>query len=501
MDINFESVVLKNACNSYEDTFTNECKTDIDSNSIAKILGIYVKTVNSSGMITDKKTEYKATVIYSLCYIDTEGNIKRYECNNEISGVINGVEKEGGFVKVGFTLQKVESDVSSIKLLLKSIYKVNAKIIDAEKTDYVVSGEDLILKNCEIEYYKSFGKRISTYPIDEEFTVDYAIKNVLSHKITPIITSVQCGVGCIIVDGEVQISALLLQNGEKSNIIRENKSIPYRAEIEYEEAMPSMIAIAEVVEKSFKTDIAVDENENKSTITANIVLSFEGEAFAKNNAICPSDCFSLTRELDIDVNVCELIKPLEQKSEKAKLTGDTQKIDLTPNSTLLACYFDNVEIAETKVINGKLNVLGVVSFGAIFKGEEGEIYLRKLESDFSHDIEVIENDDVKYNVLASVLTFEGKLVNDSALHCEYQINFQVNGFESQKIKVLVNVKDVGEKCENTSSISVYIPFENEELWSLAKRLNTPPEEICEINKDLQFPLSGKERIVVYRQKR
>ena len=58
----------------------------------------------------------------------------------------------------------------------------------------------------------------------------------------------------------------------------------------------------------------------------------------------------------------------------------------------------------------------------------------------------------------------------------------------------------GDKKTEDSAISVYIPREGEELWSLAKRLNATPESIMSANKDLQFPLTGKERIAVYRQK-
>ena len=51
-----------------------------------------------------------------------------------------------------------------------------------------------------------------------------------------------------------------------------------------------------------------------------------------------------------------------------------------------------------------------------------------------------------------------------------------------------------------AAISVYIPLEGEGLFSLAKRLNVSPESLVNTNRELNFPLSGKERIVIYRQK-
>ena len=73
----------------------------------------------------------------------------------------------------------------------------------------------------------------------------------------------------------------------------------------------------------------------------------------------------------------------------------------------------------------------------------------------------------------------------------------------KQLKNLDYVKDVvdaGEKKVNNFAISVYIPTEGEELWSLSKRLNVSPEELEKTNPELQFPLNGSERIVIYRQK-
>jgi chorismate mutase len=66
-------------------------------------------------------------------------------------------------------------------------------------------------------------------------------------------------------------------------------------------------------------------------------------------------------------------------------------------------------------------------------------------------------------------------------------------------KRLEIVKEVGEKKKQTSAISVYIANCGEELWDLSKRLSVSPEVLSANNKDLEFPLSGKERIVIYRQ--
>ena len=66
---------------------------------------------------------------------------------------------------------------------------------------------------------------------------------------------------------------------------------------------------------------------------------------------------------------------------------------------------------------------------------------------------------------------------------------------------IVSAVDIGEtKQVATAAVSVYIPVAGEGLWELSKRLNVCPETLVATNAELQFPLTGKERIVVFRQK-
>ena len=54
--------------------------------------------------------------------------------------------------------------------------------------------------------------------------------------------------------------------------------------------------------------------------------------------------------------------------------------------------------------------------------------------------------------------------------------------------------------EKTCAVSVYMPTAGDGLWETAKKLRQTPEDLERNNPDLCFPLEGKERIFVYRQK-
>ena len=72
--------------------------------------------------------------------------------------------------------------------------------------------------------------------------------------------------------------------------------------------------------------------------------------------------------------------------------------------------------------------------------------------------------------------------------------------EVKTVSYLTEITEQGEKVRPESAISVYIPAAGDGLWETAKRLSEAPENIEKSNPELNFPLTGKERILIYRPK-
>ena len=68
-----------------------------------------------------------------------------------------------------------------------------------------------------------------------------------------------------------------------------------------------------------------------------------------------------------------------------------------------------------------------------------------------------------------------------------------------KNEMKITLKD-GSVKEYDSALSVYLPARGDGLWETAKKLLQSPEQIQATNPELSFPLTGNERILVYRPK-
>ena len=101
---------------------------------------------------------------------------------------------------------------------------------------------------------------------------------------------------------------------------------------------------------------------------------------------------------------------------------------------------------------------------------------------------------------ATATESSAKIVSATETEVAFDVIFTVYPEEESSYELIKDVKSAGEKQVNDHAISVYLALENEDLWGLSKRLGAYPQTLLETNPDLQFPLTGKERIIVYRQK-
>lgn len=478
-----------------------ESKTEILSESVKAILNVWAWSTVNDCEISDGKIRYGGRVIFYVSYLDADGSVKKVECGNEFAGtIIDGRVNDGCRAYATAVVDKTEADVSGIKLTLSAFVTIKADVTDCAEIDALSGGDSLIIDRKEIPLTKSLGVRHGSYPIEEEFELNYTVEEVLSHRVQAIITAVQCGVGAIIVDGEAVISAIMLQKTDKSDIIKEIKTVPFRMEIDCEEAMPAMQATARVKEKSFKTEITVDEDSGKSIVSASVVLGFEGEAFSLSSVWVAEDVFSTEQEIQSEKHDLSYYKPCEMRTLTALVNGKAAVEELPAGAIILAVGGETAEITATDCKDDGLKFTGVINAVGFFRDGENRPFTRKLEMPFEVTLDCAFDCGIELESFAKAVKARARITSLTEIELETETIFTVYPSEKCDLSIVKSLEMLGEKPKNTSALSVYIPTEGEELWSLAKRLNVSPETLVQANPDLCFPLTGSERIVVYRQK-
>lgn len=478
-----------------------QLKCSIKADEITEILSVTATAGITSKECIDGQIKYLGKTVFYVCYQDGNGNIRKSECTADFSGAENNpLVKEGYPAFVCAEVIKTDYDLSGINLTAYAVVSVSIDFIENSTCDALSSGDGLITDNKDVSVIKSFGLKEGVYPIEEEFELSYSVKEVLFHKADVAVSSVSCGVGSVIVDGQVYLTVIVLQNKENCDIIKENRTIPFRMEIECEDATPTMRAVAKVDLRSIKTDVEVDDERGTSKVVSSINLIGYGEAFFEDSVTVAVDAFSINHELELTKEKMTCYNHLDVKSFTANVSGRAGIGELPIGVTLFAVAGEKAEVLSSNLNAGVLTITGVVTATGYFADDKNKVFTRKLETTFekSFETEIFSECD-EYEL--SVKAVKGVARLYSATEIDFDVELAVILYPKQRYEIdcIKEVKTLSEKQICDHAISVYIPLEGEEMWSLAKRLNVCPETLAQLNADLTFPLKGDERIVVYRQ--
>ncbi|MBP5467596.1 MAG: redoxin domain-containing protein, partial [Clostridia bacterium] len=163
-------------------------------------------------------------------------------------------------------------------------------------------------------------------------------------------------------------------------------------------------------------------------------------------------------------------------------------------------YKDNEKIEVVSAIkkDNSLSIVGALTVNGLFVGDDGVMFTRKSEVPFETSIPCEAEGEISLS--AAIKSATVKLITFTETECDAEAVFTVYVKDAFAVEVISEIEEGEPKIVPDAAVSVYIPLAGEGLWELSKRLNVCPESLVSTNPDLQFPLTGKERIVVYRQK-
>ena len=338
-----------------------------------------------------------------------------------------------------------------------------------------------------------------TAEIEEEFDTDY-VCDVLLHSEEVSLTRVFAADGCLDVSGEINLGVVAKREGE-SDAVSYERLIPFRAEIPCEGASSGMACDARVCVEEAKLTASCDEEKGRCRILAVIGLQVRGRLYAEEEVLLPQDAFCpgyagtpAFSSFSSEVPVCAF-------TSTERLSGVAAS-DKRPDfsCSLQASALPRAEVAAT-VSDGEITAEGVLDAAVFFKNGQGEADCAHVSLPFSFPV---RSDRARKGMRADVVAIacgvtvrqkkEGELETEGALKLFFTLR------EPREARYVCRMEAGEEKPVRDVAISVFVPAAGDTLWAAAKKLDRPPEKVQEENPSLSFPLTGGERIVLYRKK-
>ena len=271
-------------------------------------------------------------------------------------------------------------------------------------------------------------------------------------------------------------------------------------EAEAEDALPAFAADCEAAIKGLSIGINVDETTGKSAVRVNAEIALDGSYFEESEAEYAADCYSPQCEVSFARNEIAARCPSGEKCMEKRVNGRGAFLNGLEAGTRLMCCADEKVALTTVTATDSIAVEGVLEATAFCKDIEGKVFSVALEAPFTATLDY-DVGDGDYRVDAAACECGARVSSLESFDMDALVKFRVRTYRKASLAVVGEVEEGEEKKPASAALSVYIPIEGEELWDVAKRLNSCPDAISAMNPDLSYPLTGGERIVIYRQEK
>lgn len=469
---------------------TVECKIS-EAESIKKLLCVNAAAIATDVGCADGEIKYAGRVTYNVVYENNEGKICATECGVEFSSRLEeSKSRSGADALIKLRLLKTDIDSETKKTVISSIVEAEICLNTEQEVKYLSSGENLIVNPGKAEYQKFEKIKLQTFETEEEFEVRYCVKNVIMHSAGVAVEEVQSSVGAATVSGSVLLLTTSITDGEKTSFVNENRAIPFKFELAAENIMPNMAVkvYAEVEKTNIK--VVVDEENGTSVITATVILAFRGEYIENISIDFAEDVYSPSNDLESVPEKFVQNRYVRQYTLKERVFNSCE-FEISENEKILGCL--NCFAADVALNSDKTAVEGLITMEFLISDEQA-VRSEKAVVPFSAPVNTDSAHD--YEVQCCVEDFAYR--RRSELEAEATLRISLIEYENNAFTFISQVTVGAEKTVNNSAISVYYAKQNDLLWDVSKALGVCGDIIMKYNTDLQFPLKGDERVIVFR---
>lgn len=431
------------------------------------------------------RINYGGRLICTLVYSDAEGKLCRIQKGAEFTHHVdddNLAPAQRVECALSCAHTSVKRDGSSY--LVSIVVAAQLSVYDTAHRSYI-SGLDGAV--CRREEGKLFTvvNFSGESEMDDEFSLNAS--DILVPSAEALVLGTAVKTGFIEVTGEIYLSLLAVRDSSPVGL---DRVIPFKAELSCENALLPRPAYCRAEVKDMSVDCKVNEERGKCDVNFTATLAFFGRFFEEESSELITDAFSTDNELELNYNeeTFDTCTDLKVYSERVSgLCATKSKLDYT--CAFLATTLPAAEFTRT---NGGAE--GSITATLIYE-QGGEIRSTEINLPFTVKLAGLSGRG-EMSIAVCGMSIRQRAEGE----CEAEAVLKITAYDGgeQRVRYLTNAIEGGAKDKCTSAISVYIPAAGDGVWETAKKLSSSPEDIKRTNPELTFPLTGKERILIFR---
>jgi len=472
-----------------------ECRFPGD---IVTILAVNAAPVPTSCRVDNGEVEYRGRVLLTVVYEDGDKNVCRTERGLEFSHRAeheNCTPASKAFVSLAAIKVSTRRDGSGV--YVTAVVGADITVVAKNSFEYVSDGEGFISRKEEVPFITPFFAE-GEIETDDEFDCEY-IGDVLLHTEKASVSSISAEDGVIAVSGEIGFSVCALK--KDGSLSSYERLIPFRGEIGCDGASAKTSCDASVFISSVSVNAETDEEKGTCRIRSLITMRVRATAYSESKLSVVADAFSVNNKLSVVTQSAggEYLADIFRFTERASSSAFISSADnrgITFADSLQAVVLGEASASVVKT-DGKEYAEGAVTAKVIVADADSSHRSIDITLPFSVPVNASAEGRKEVDVLPCGLAVKQR--KEGEIEAEATLKICVKVYGNKSAAYVGDISEGEPVPAKSSAFSVYMASAGEDLWQTAKRLNKSPEEIEKCNPDLKFPLSGNERIIVYRK--
>ncbi len=474
------------------DIIVSDIKPDIET-VLQKEADVYIDNID----VTDDRVNFNGKLDIQVLYLASGNNRAIHNMSAEINIddflIVEGVSRntnvdfQANIVSIDYRLQ------NDRKISFNAVVEVMANCSEKRVYDIINNIEDIPaeqVRKDKIMLNQNLDKYTDRILIKDEMEVKSGspnINEVLQTKIRISNKEVRVHNNQVLINGNLNITALYRGNEEESLIEVLEHETPFNGAFDIDKVNENMFADAKLVIQDKYVQIRQDDDGEdrilsvETSIGAEIFLTEIEEREIITDAYIINNKTNLSK---FDLNFDKIVsKNRTQSTVKEVITiEDDAPSILQIFNVNSKCFVDDVTIENDRVI-----IDGVVESNILYIAEDDENPLYSVKEAVPF-VQVIETkgarSDMNHRVKTNIEHTSFNMINDREVDLRITVGLAVEVEESTVVEIIENIEFkelLREELDEFASITVYIVQKDDTLWDIVKRYNTTIEEIKKVN--------------------
>lgn len=469
-----------------------ECRFS-QSSEIVEIIAMQPQVAVISCETASGRVNYSGKLVLTIVYSDEEGKLCRMQKGVEFSHFADDEELASAQnASCNISCEKLTVRREGSSFVASAVITADIEVYARTPRSYVTDAEGAYLKKEKV-FLCSQVCFSGESEVEDDFDAD-SVVDVLIPTAKAVVLSAVCGTGDIDISGEIYLSLFAMRR--QSPVCLE-RTIPFKCTIPCDDAVMGVNAAVNAIISDLNVKASVNEEKGKCDISVVCSLNFNGWFVDTRCEEIAIDAFSGTHNLLCQSVSESSLSCLATKVYSERVSGlASTKSKLGYDCTFCAVILPTVE-CDYNVTTGCAE--GVVESVLIYSLND-EIKSCGVSLPFSVSLKGVaeEGQDVCLDIAVSAVAVRLRAEGEAEAEASLKICARVLGKSSAEY--ICSIEEGEELKADDSAVSVFLPTAGDGLWEIAKRLNKSPSDVASCNPELSFPLTGKERIIVYRQK-